>query len=77
MANAPKDFFRDNVSNIPATKTIQSGDNTYQISIDLPSVTNYDEFKQALQNDKQMIKFWQNVTIGRANGKSSLSRFLK
>lgn len=77
MANAPKDFFRDNVSNIPATKTIQSGDNTYQISIDLPGVTNYDEFKQALQNDKQMIKFWQNVTIGRANGKSSLSRFLK
>lgn len=73
MTNDPQTFFKEAVPSI-SSKSIQTGDNNFQINIDLPSVTNYDEFKTALQNDKQMIKFMQNVTIGRVNGKSSLSR---
>ena len=53
------------------TKTINN-DNT--ISISLPNVTNYPEFKQALQKDPRFIGFVQEVTLGQAMGKNSLRK---
>lgn len=45
------------------------------VSIVLPNVTSYDEFKSALKNDKEMEKFWQEVTIGKAMGNNSLKKY--
>ena len=45
-----------------------------QISIELPNVKNYDEFKKAMKNDSEMEKFWQEITIGQMMGNNSLKK---
>ena len=44
------------------------------ISIELPNVKNYDEFKKAMKNDSEMEKFWQEITIGQMMGNNSLKK---
>ena len=46
-----------------------------QMEINLPNVTNYDDFKSELIKDKQIEKFVQNVTFGNALGKNSLNKY--
>lgn len=67
-----------NVSlNIPKTndnsgnKTINNDNN---ISITLPNVKNYDEFKSELQKDTKFVGFVQEVTLGEALGHNSLRK---
>lgn len=48
--------------------------NTNAISINLPNVQNYEQFKNALQNDPNMTKFIQQVTFGEATNGIKLNR---
>ncbi len=45
-----------------------------QISIELPNVKNYDEFKKAMKNDSEMEKFWQEITVGQMMGNNTLKK---
>lgn len=60
----------DNISNNQA-RTIN---NDNMISISLPNVTNYDEFKRDLQKDPKFVGFVQEVTLGQALGRNSLNK---
>lgn len=63
--NIPK--INDNSGN----KTINNDNN---ISITLPNVKNYDEFKSELQKDTKFVGFVQEVTLGEALGHNSLRK---
>lgn len=56
--------------------TINSGDANVNasISITLPNVQNYDQFKKELQNDNNFEKFVQEITIGQLNGNNTLKK---
>ena len=56
--------------------TINSGDANVnaEISITLPNVQNYNEFKKELQNDNNFEKFVQEITIGQLNGNNKLNK---
>lgn len=45
-----------------------------QISIELPNVKNYEEFKKAMKNDSEMEKFWQEITVGQMMGNNTLKK---
>ena len=51
-----------------------SVNNQNTISITLPNVTNYNEFKNALQKDSKFVGFMQEVTLGQAIGKNKLNK---
>lgn len=51
-----------------------SVNNQNAISINLPNVTNYTEFKTELQKDSKFIGFMQEVTLGQALGKNKLNK---
>lgn len=51
-----------------------SVNNQNAISINLPNVTNYNEFKNALQKDSKFVGFMQEVTLGQALGKNKLNK---
>lgn len=44
------------------------------ISITLPNVTNYDEFKAALKKDTQFTNFVQEITVGQLAGNNTLKK---
>lgn len=48
---------------------------TIQMSITLPNVTNYNEFKTALIADRNFQNAVQDMTLGAAMGKNSLSKY--
>ena len=48
--------------------------NSNSITVSLPNVQNYDEFKSALQKDTKFEKFVQQVTLGEVLGKNSLKK---
>ena len=48
--------------------------NNNAIAITLPNVTNYEQFKTALQNDPKMTQFIQQITLGEANGNAKLNK---
>lgn len=48
--------------------------NDNKITITLPNVKNYDEFKSELQNDNKFVGFVQEVTLGEALGHNSMKR---
>lgn len=58
------------------SSTINSGDANVnaEISITLPNVQNYNEFKKELQNDNNFEKFIQEITIGQLNGNNTLNK---
>lgn len=68
----------DNISKMEKPNIVSSNMNNITannaISIELPNVTNYDEFKSALKRDGDMEKFWQEITIGKAMGNNSLKK---
>lgn len=53
--------------------TVNAGDSN--ITITLPGVTNYDEFKQKMQNDSTFEKFIQSITVDRMVGKTRSSKY--
>ncbi len=48
--------------------------NDNKITITLPNVKNYNEFKSELQNDNKFVGFVQEVTLGEALGHNSMKR---
>jgi uncharacterized tellurite resistance protein B-like protein len=54
--------------------TIKAVTNNNAIAITLPNVTNYEEFKNALQSDSRFTGFIQEVTLGQANGNAKLNK---
>jgi hypothetical protein len=38
------------------------------ITIELPNVQNYDDFKREMKQDTELEKFWQEITIGQMMG---------
>lgn len=74
--NASMDFLNKVlIPNIKANRsTNETVNNDVQMSITLPNVTNYDEFKNALVKDKSFEKVVQSMTLGNALGKNSLSK---
>ena len=54
--------------------TARTVNNDNEITLILPNVTNYDEFKNALQKDPKFVNFVQATTIGQALGKGKLNR---
>ena len=53
---------------------VMSPNTNIQMNITLPNVKNYDEFKQAMLNDKQFQNGVQAMTLGAAMGQNSLSK---
>ena len=53
---------------------VMSPNTNIQMNITLPNVKNYDEFKQAMLNDKQFQNGIQAMTLGAAMGHNSLSK---
>lgn len=74
--NASMDFLNKVlIPNIKANRsTNETVNNDVQLSITLPNVTNYDEFKNALVKDKSFEKVVQSMTFGNALGKNSLNK---
>lgn len=63
------------IPNIKANRSTNGTvNNDVQLSITLPNVTNYDEFKNALVKDKSFEKVVQSMTFGNALGKNSLNK---
>ena len=53
------------------TRTITTNNS---ISIELPNVQNYDDFKRELKSDTEFEKFMQEVTIGQVMGNNKLNK---
>lgn len=73
MANNPDDYinggaWHGTVGESLGGTTVNMGDN--EISISLPNVKNYDEFKAAMQKDKELEKFWCAITVDPILGKN-------
>ena len=62
------------VINNNATTTL-SPNTTIQMNITLPNVKNYDEFKSALVADRNFQSAVQDMTLGAAMGKNSMSKY--
>lgn len=76
--NNPQAFVRSmGLSNIPVPQNTRQDtiSNDIQLTIELPNVQNYEQFKYALQHDKQFEKVAQAMTTGRAAGGSSLKKY--
>ena len=61
-------------TNIPGGASARTVNNDNNITLVLPNVTNYEEFKVALTKDPRFINFVQATTIGQALGKGKLNR---
>ena len=59
---------------IPSSLSARTVNNDNNITLVLPNVTNYEEFKVALTKDPRFINFVQATTIGQALGKGKLNR---
>lgn len=44
------------------------------ITIELPNVQNYDDFKREMKQDTELEKFWQEITIGQMMGNAKLKK---
>jgi hypothetical protein len=82
FANDPSGFIRDNlnimgsISNAPSRNTLGGiYDNDFNIQIELPNVTNYEQFKYAMQHDKSFEKMVRAMTVDKMFGGSSLKKY--
>lgn len=51
-------------TSVPTGTAVKTVNNVNEISITLPNVSNYDEFKTQLKNDPNMANFIQEITLG-------------
>lgn len=78
MMSDPSGFFKDfasengNVSNM--TQTLNN-DISMNLSINLPNVQNYEQFKTALKNDSNFEKYVQEITFGQLAGHGKLRKY--
>ena len=78
FATNPSQFLSGlNMGNIPSAsiKNANTSIGDVNVSINLPNVTQYEEFAYKLQHDKNFEKMIQDMTIGRINGKSQLNKY--
>lgn len=82
FANDPSKFIRDNlniansVANNPSQNIAgNTYDNDFSIQIELPNVTNYEQFKYAMQHDKSFEKMVRAMTVDKMFGGSSLKKY--
>ena len=59
---------------IPTNNGGKTINNSNAISITLPNVQNYEQFKTALQNDPKMTQFIQQITLGEATNGIKLNK---
>lgn len=80
MANNPADFIRGNLGfDEVASSTSNNAQNTIinnldNVTFSLPSVTNYDEFVQAMVKDKNVERYVKSITTDLLVGKSKLAK---
>lgn len=70
-----KDNFKLNIPSIPSTLNGNTFNNDMSFEINLPNVTNYEQFIYTMQRDKRFEKIVQSMTTSRVIGKSSLNKF--
>ena len=82
FANDPSGFIRDNLNIgnvISSTPSQNVGGNTYDndfaIQIELPNVTNYEQFKHDMQHDPKFEKMIRAMTVDKMFGGSSLQKY--
>ena len=61
-------------TSVPKTGNGNTINNSNAISITLPNVKNYEEFKTALQNDPKMTSFIQQITLGEVSNGVKLNK---
>lgn len=61
-------------TSLPKTGSGNTINNSNAISITLPNVKNYEEFKTALQNDPKMTSFIQQITLGEVSNGIKLNK---
>jgi hypothetical protein len=78
MMSDPEKFFGGLTTSDGVTaSTLQSVSNdvTLNMSITLPNVQNYDQFKTALKNDSNFEKYVQEITLGQLSGHGKLRKY--
>ena len=82
FTNDPSSFIRDNlnignsVESIPQQNNMNNTyDNDFSIQIELPNVMNYEQFKYAMQHDKNFEKMVRAMTVDKMFGGSSLKKY--
>lgn len=79
MANNPKDFIGNNLKFMNMPVPIYKNGDTYngeiELSINLPNVMNYEQFKYAMQHDKNFEKMIRSMTVDKMFGNSSLKKY--
>lgn len=82
FANDPSSFIRDNLNtgsfsaNAPSQNVGgNTYDNDFSIQIELPNVMNYEQFKYAMQHDKNFEKMVRAMTVDKMFGGSSLKKY--
>lgn len=62
-------------TNIPNVNNNANTTNQIAVTFSLPNVSNYQDFLREAQNDKRFEKIVQQMTLGNAMGKNTLSKF--
>lgn len=77
LINSPKDFIKEQMGKmtVPNRTVHDNISNDIQMTITLPNVQNYEQFKYAMQHDPNFEKMVQAMTVGRAAGKGSLRKY--
>jgi DNA repair exonuclease SbcCD ATPase subunit len=82
FANDPSEFIRDNlnignvVSGVPSQSIVgDTYDNDFSMQVVLPNVQNYEQFKHAMQHDKNFESMIRAMTVDKMFGGSSLKKY--
>ena len=82
FSNDPSGFIRDNlnitnsISDNPSKNAVgNTFDNDFSFKIELPNITNYEEFKYAMQHDKGFERMVRAMTVDKMFGGSSLKKY--
>lgn len=72
----PREIFGQSpIANVNTSAVSQPVNNDIQINIEIDKVQDYNDFVRQLQKDQKFEKLIQNMTIGRVNGGSKLSKY--
>lgn len=80
MANNPRDFINNYANTLslpPVSKnsSSQNVSNTVDVNIEIGKVTDLNSFLKDLQNSKQFEQFIEQISIGKALGKPTLTKY--
>ena len=70
-----KDQIRDMLPPVPQNIRQDTINNDIQLTVELPNVQNYEQFKFALQHDRQFTTFMKNASVGESAGGSKLKKY--